>query len=130
MEKRAFSLSETKVLLELIQKHKEKIENKSTDAMTSSEKKKAWEVLVIEYNSQGMSPRSSTTLQNKWKQLKKFSKKTVAAERRAYLQTGGGPAEKTPKFLPESLQQLVEGIMSSVSMKGNENSYDSNAGKI
>lgn len=74
-----FSKAEEELLVELVVKRREIIENKKTDAVMWKEKEASWKELTTEFNCIGLLvPRTSEQLQLKYKNLKKVVRKKNA----------------------------------------------------
>lgn len=77
-----FSKSEEELLVELVKKYQQVIENKKTDAIMWKDKEACWVKLSAEFNSQGLLvPRTVGQLQLKYKNLKKIVRKKSATIR-------------------------------------------------
>ena len=65
-EKRVRSANTTAVeremVLQLVQKYKDVIENKRTDAVTSAHKEKVWQRIATEFNATGVSKKEAKQL--------------------------------------------------------------------
>ncbi|CAH2039494.1 unnamed protein product, partial [Iphiclides podalirius] len=71
-----FSKEETKALVNIIEKYKSIILNKSTSAAASHSKEAAWNTIAKMFNSQGFKySRSADTLKTKWENLKREARK-------------------------------------------------------
>lgn len=118
-----FSNQEVQLLIQLINEHKNIIENNFTDGMSLQEKDKAWQLIhkVFNCSSQEVS-RSVTHLKSKWSNLKKDARKYNAVQNKQKYITGGGP-RKVHKN--ENCEMVISIIGYSVT--GYNNLYDSDA---
>ena len=77
-----FCKTEEELLVELVKKYEQVIENKKTDAVMWKEKESCWTELAAEFNSVGLLvPRTVVQLQLKYKNLKKVVRKKSATIR-------------------------------------------------
>lgn len=83
-----FTTEEKDLLVELVTKYKEVIENKRTDAVSQKQKKRAYQMLSNEYNSQSTRPRTAASLKVCWENIKKRSRKAQAKEKASIFKTG------------------------------------------
>ncbi|XP_036335064.1 uncharacterized protein LOC118745632 isoform X2 [Rhagoletis pomonella] len=123
-----FSTSEVSFLLELVELNKNVLEWKETDRVCAEEKLKVWKEIEIEFNSKfSQVYRSSKVLKTKYENVKKDSKKRLAAERRDIYKTGGGTRASIPST-------TIDGKMLSIcqpeQIAGNEAIYDDDALEI
>lgn len=95
------------VLIKIIKKHKNVIENKKTDYVTNIEKKRAWKAVTQEFNAQTTIPRSEQQIKTCFNNIKKKYRQDLAAQKRDVFQTGGGPSTVTVHENPD-LAELVE----------------------
>ncbi|KAK4885155.1 hypothetical protein RN001_001426 [Aquatica leii] len=86
-----FSADEKESLKILVKKYKDILENKKTDCVSVSQKKKTWIQLAVEYNSLAEnSSRTPQQLKKCWENLKNKRKMELSLEKRERLTTGGG----------------------------------------
>ncbi|KAJ8950543.1 hypothetical protein NQ314_007852 [Rhamnusium bicolor] len=85
-----YSLEEKNVLLQLVQKYKNIIENKKTDASSNAEKESIWRKIYAEFNSVAPNniERDVTSLKKAYLNMKKTVRKEIAEERLSILKTG------------------------------------------
>jgi len=72
-ERTPYTQKEKLLLTSLLDRHKNVIENKKTDANTIQEKQREWEIIAQEYNAQASIinvKRSSSQLKKLWNNLK------------------------------------------------------------
>ncbi|XP_065304931.1 myb/SANT-like DNA-binding domain-containing protein 3 [Dermacentor albipictus] len=99
-----FTEEEKDLLQDLINKYKDVIENKRTDAVSLSAKAKAWEILCAEYNSRPfVRARDAKQLKNLWNNMKQRWKREKAKQIRDVMATGGGPP---PQPIEDRLAQV------------------------
>nr|CAI5840972.1 unnamed protein product [Callosobruchus analis]CAI5840974.1 unnamed protein product [Callosobruchus analis] len=70
MEKKVFTTSEKALLLNLVDKFKDLIENKKTDGATLEKKKEAWEKVTRLFNANSETQRQCKQLRKFWDNLK------------------------------------------------------------
>lgn len=88
-----FGPTEIRVLMDMVFKFRDIIENKKTDAITNKEKDVAWTKVADLFNAaSGVAIRSSKTLRLKYESIKKNTKKKAAHNRQELYKTGGGEA--------------------------------------
>ncbi|KAH7959120.1 hypothetical protein HPB49_008352 [Dermacentor silvarum] len=96
MERRKinFTDEERTILMDLMDRHRDVLECKKTDAVSIHAKKK-WEKLADEFNSNhNVRPRTSKQLKKCWDNLKEKLRRAKAEDTRELFKTGGGtPAE-------------------------------------
>lgn len=91
-----FSDSETRVIIELVDKYKDIIECKKTDTEVNRKKIAIWKSIEKEFNSlSGQTFRDAKALRNKYENLKKRAKKKAADNKAQKMGTGGGPSQET-----------------------------------
>ena len=73
-----FTKEELELLVELVYKNKDVIENKRTDAVIWKEKEEAWKQIEMEFNSCSLGPRTVEQLKFKYKGMKKDLRKKSA----------------------------------------------------
>ncbi|CAG4965236.1 unnamed protein product [Parnassius apollo] len=116
-----FCASEKGILIELILKYKDVVENKKTDAVTIAHKNEGWKVLTEEFNSlSSFNVRNTDQLRTCWDNLKRTTRKDKAATKEIFL-TGGGRPNHPP---PGPLQEQVE-ILLGPTLDGLANEFDS-----
>ncbi|XP_028156694.1 uncharacterized protein LOC135084378 [Ostrinia nubilalis] len=94
-----FNNAEVQLLVSLVDKHKQVIENKKTDAVTNKDKDAVWKKIETSFNSCGISTsiRTWKTLKLKYEGIKKVTKKKSSLQRQEMYRTGGGPSN-APDF--------------------------------
>lgn len=104
-----FTKSEVELLMELVVKFKDIIENKKTDRVHWNQKSAAWVTIEKEFNlKSGGACRTPSVLKTKYENIKKTCKQKYAAEKRTFYQTGGGPGEKI-KF--DNVDEMVSDLL-------------------
>lgn len=83
-----FSSTEKLLLIEIITKYKNIIENKRTDAVYTKEKGTCWDEISKQFNSESNIFRDVLTLKNCWENLKKKTRKYYAEEKQNLYKTG------------------------------------------
>ncbi|CAG4967965.1 unnamed protein product [Parnassius apollo] len=117
-----FCASEKGILIELILKYKDVVENKKTDAVTIAHKNEGWKVLTEEFNSlSSFNVRNTDQLRTCWDNLKRTTRKDKAATKKEIFLTGGGRPNHPP---PGPLQEQVE-ILLGPTLDGLANEFDS-----
>ncbi|KYQ53572.1 UPF0439 protein C9orf30 like protein [Trachymyrmex zeteki] len=98
-----YTTLEKKILIEILKKYSNVIENKKTDSTTLKEKDKTWNIITEEYNSSSnvTEERSIQQLKKLWANMKATQRNILTKERQARLGTGGGPEEKVPEIDPD-----------------------------
>ncbi|KAG5894798.1 hypothetical protein JTB14_008289 [Gonioctena quinquepunctata] len=107
----SFSVEEQLRLLDLINKEKNIIENKTTNKFTNDEKDKAWQRVTAAFNALALHRRNMDQLKSKYDNLKTKTRKVVAAQRTYIKGTGGGPPV-TDKFDP-----VIENVLKIINIK-------------
>ncbi|KAG5864206.1 hypothetical protein JTB14_010014 [Gonioctena quinquepunctata] len=107
----SFSVEEQLRLLDLINKEKNIIENKTTNKFTNDEKDKAWQRVTAAFNALALHRRNMDQLKSKYDNLKTKTRKVVAAQRTYIKGTGGGPSV-TDKFDP-----VIENVLKIINIK-------------
>lgn len=119
-----FTNSECEILLSLVEKHINIIENKQTDAVMWKEKNRIWDLLTIEFNSLSKETvRTAKMLRTKYDLMKKMAKKELAEEREL-LKTGDGPPKRISSFT-NRIRQLIN-----MSVEGLSNSLNSDTAEV
>uniref|UniRef100_A0AAR5NYL1 Regulatory protein zeste n=1 Tax=Dendroctonus ponderosae TaxID=77166 RepID=A0AAR5NYL1_DENPD len=79
-------------LLELVAFHKDVIENKKTDAVSTQEKQSTWEKITGEFNAicPATIPRTTATIRKFYNNQKEDIRKRIANQKKELYQTGGG----------------------------------------
>jgi len=72
-----FCKTEEELLIELVKKYEQIIENKKTDAVVMKESKACWVQVAEEFNSVVFTPRTIVQLQQKYSNLKKVLRKSA-----------------------------------------------------
>lgn len=84
-----FSVNEKEILIHLVSKHKDVVENKKTDAVTTACKNKGWKQLTEEFNSiSSFCVRNSDQLKTCWDNIKRTTRKEKANTRKETFLTG------------------------------------------
>lgn len=115
-----FNDEEVNLLMILVEKYKDTIENKKTDAVMWKQKQRVWELLTQEFNAVNGSHRYTKNIRCKYENLKKTAKKKFALEKNNIYKTGGGVDPPVPiTNVDEKIKTLI-----SVSLEGLENPGD------
>ncbi|KAL1488997.1 hypothetical protein ABEB36_014776 [Hypothenemus hampei] len=109
-----FNKNEIDLLVSLVEKYSSVIECKKSDAVEWTKKNEVWEILTKEFNNHDniKQRRNSKSLKEKWKNIKKESKKKFANEKLEYYKTGGGQLiqininENDLKFIARSSSEV------------------------
>ncbi|XP_047543106.1 uncharacterized protein LOC125075409 [Vanessa atalanta] len=110
------------ILVHLVTKYKDLIENKKTDAVTTAIKNEGWKKLAEEFNClSSFYVRNVEQLKTCWDNIKRTTRKDKAATKKNNLLTGGGRSDIPP---PGPLQGQVE-VLLGPTLDGLENPYDS-----
>lgn len=120
-----YTTGEKELLLSLVSKYKDIIENKKTDGVSLNEKIKTWDDITREFNGQAPNSiyRSVESLKKFYDNQKKTLRKRVGEERKDMYTTGGG----TAKTHTDSLDDLLLSIINEKTVFGLKNPFDSNA---
>ncbi|XP_063828327.1 uncharacterized protein LOC135077687 [Ostrinia nubilalis] len=119
-----FSSNEKEILIELITKFKDLVENKKTDAVTSANKNEGWRKLTEEFNSlSSFSVRNTEQLKTCWDNIKRTTRKDKARTKKELFLTGGGRPNLPPT---EPFLGQVE-VLLGPTLSGLENPFDSDA---
>lgn len=105
-----FTYNEKEVLLNIIYKYKNIIENKKTDSVSCEEKSRAWEKITGEFHTRAPNccKRSIDSLKKFYDNQKKEIRKIVAEEKKEIVLTGGG---SLPKQKRDSIIDLGETVL-------------------
>ncbi|CAH1099699.1 unnamed protein product [Psylliodes chrysocephalus] len=119
-----FSHAEQSILLNIISKYKNKIENKKTDSVSVTEKNRTWEKIQEEFNALAPdhSYRAAVMLKKFYENKKKNVRKVAALEKTEIIKTGGGPP---PNIKKDSNHDLILGLMNVKTVYGLDNEFDS-----
>lgn len=120
-----FSLNEKTLLLNILYKFKDIIENKKTNSQSWREKDDAWQKVTDRFNSQTPEtyPRTKEALRKYYDNIKKNVRKEVADEKQEVFKTGGGVV----RCVPNPVKDLALGLMNSKVVTGLANEFDSDA---
>ncbi|XP_069674522.1 myb/SANT-like DNA-binding domain-containing protein 3 [Periplaneta americana] len=100
-EHKLYTAEEKLLLIDLVGKHKI-LEDKRTDIISLSKKKKTWEDVCNAYNEEAnVTKRTVQQLKKCWVNIKSKRKKELAHETRERLKTGGGPPPDNTTEFPE-----------------------------
>lgn len=103
-----FSRSECECLVTLIEKYKDILECKKTDATTWKKKEVTWSRVANELNAVYATGRTAKMLRAKYDNLKKLAKKDYAQAKTEAMQTGAGlPVDRKPDELLERVKALI-----------------------
>jgi hypothetical protein len=109
------STASRQLLVEVMPRYINIIENRATLNRTSGDKDRAWEELTLHYNTvAGQGSKTQKQLRDMWRNMKAKAKTDVAEYRRLSRGTGGGPApqlngisELVVNLIPQQLYGLV-----------------------
>lgn len=116
-----FTSEEKLLLLQIIKKYKNVIENKSSGTTTWKDKEKVWKKIETEFNSSTTIFRSIEVLKRFYNNQKKQTRKQAATDRIQVSGTGGGPylgVTNDPVF------DLTMAIINKKSVYGLSNKHD------
>ncbi|KAF5294243.1 hypothetical protein FQR65_LT10829 [Abscondita terminalis] len=103
---------EKTILLEIINKYRDRIENKKTDAVSVAQRKAAWQIVASEFNSNSScNSKTPLQIQKVWENMKSRRRKELGIEKRLRMKTGGGPPEGEIKESP------IDGIIDVVDIE-------------
>ncbi|XP_023311269.1 uncharacterized protein LOC111691949 [Anoplophora glabripennis] len=116
-----FTNSETRLLVELVLKRAEILENKKTDAAMWHQKNIAWAEITKQFNAEsGTIPRTDKMLKTKYEGLKRLVRKKHAKNKYEQYWTGGG----TFTFIPYTdYEEKLLGIIA-ISVEGLPSIHD------
>lgn len=86
--------AEKNIFFEIVVQHKDVIFNKKTDANSASSKKEMWDTITHQFNSLGLTKRTSDQLKTCYKNASALLKKDLAADKSESFKTGGGSSAK------------------------------------
>ncbi|XP_017473643.1 PREDICTED: uncharacterized protein LOC108364469 [Rhagoletis zephyria] len=115
-----FTSAEETLLISLAEQHAMILENKRTDAVFCEEKKKVWEKIDVAFEAQMGVKRGPKNLREKYENLKRKARKSLAEERREMYKTGGGQFRSYTDSNTDRLAALM-----GQSATGLSNSFDS-----
>ncbi|PSN46171.1 hypothetical protein C0J52_16094 [Blattella germanica] len=110
-KKKFFTAEEKTYITDLVCSYKDIIENKKSDVVSTTAKRRKWQEIADEYNLTGQySKRSAEQLKKCWENMKTKRKSELAVEKRQRMFTGGGPCS-SPRIDDEpQLDSLIESI--------------------
>lgn len=121
-----FSSEEKILIINIITKYKDVVENKKTDTVSLNEKTAAWNKITDEFNA--ISPnnifRTPESIKKFFNNKKKEVRKIAAEEKKEITLTGGGIAQK---FVKDSSHDLVLSLINKKSVYGLNNPFDSDS---
>lgn len=108
-----YTADEMSLLLNLVAKFKEIVENKKTDHVTWMEKKFTWKKIenLLNASSTNNTYRSADSLKKHYENKKSSVKKEVATEKILMLKTGGGSYVPKPDPLKDLTLQVMNPVM-------------------
>ena len=110
-QKRAAFLTQhekSNLVLELVHKYKDVIENKRTDGLSSQQKNNGWKLICREFNaSDRVTKRNVEQLKKCWSNTKQRCRKEKAQRWRYASGTGGGGPSSPPDPLLEKVDALL-----------------------
>ncbi|VEN37510.1 unnamed protein product [Callosobruchus maculatus] len=121
-----FTEQEKSLIINLVAKYKDIIENKKTDGVTNLEKNKTWAKITLEFNaiSPGNNNRSVEQLKRFYENKKKELRKKTAERKILLGKTGGGPPPDDSK---ENYEDLLLSITNEKTVFGLPSQYDGDA---
>lgn len=103
------SSQQRKLLISLVKKYKQIVENKKTDMVTNLQKKECWEKISCEFNAaQVGGNKTGKQLKTCFNNIKLRYKKEASEKKRDLYQTGGGPSRVNDFVEDPDLGELVE----------------------
>lgn len=116
-----FTDDDVKILVSLVKKYSDVIECKKSDTVTWQEKLKTWDAITKElFNITGVN-RNAKSLREKYKNLKKVTRKKFADQKNETHKTGGGtPSAINISTMDEELKDIL-----GESVTGLNNDFDS-----
>lgn len=116
-----FSNQEECTLVRLVKNYRDVIECKKTDSEANLQKKATWKQIASIFNASGAGTyRDENTLQRKYQNLKKSTKKKFAEEKRAITATGGG---KPPNVEISQIENDIKEMLG-YQIVGRESAFD------
>uniref|UniRef100_A0A6P7GWF4 Regulatory protein zeste n=1 Tax=Diabrotica virgifera virgifera TaxID=50390 RepID=A0A6P7GWF4_DIAVI len=126
MDKKAkrinYTPDEKNLLAQLVHANKDVVENKTTNAVSNTEKDEAWNRIAIQFNEMNHVHRDESSLRKQWSNIKQDLRKKAAESRRQLYKTGGGPPET--KFKDEAM--ILE-VVNTKTISGLDNINDCDA---
>ncbi|KAF5276401.1 hypothetical protein FQR65_LT16349 [Abscondita terminalis] len=93
-----YTSDEKNLLVTLVDKYKDKVENKKTNGISNKEKEAIWASIADEFNSKALNVyRDSNALRKQWANYKQDARKAAAKQRHSLYKTGGGPVDRYVK---------------------------------
>ncbi|CAH1114919.1 unnamed protein product [Psylliodes chrysocephalus] len=122
-----YALEERRVLTELVEKYKDIIENKETNAGSNLQKDQTLKAIEKLFNSKNVNVyRDASSLRKQWAHIKMETRKKAALERQEMYTIGGGTL-KNGSCSSTNNDDLVLSIVNNKIITGLENPYDSDA---
>ncbi|KAG5870837.1 hypothetical protein JTB14_033010 [Gonioctena quinquepunctata] len=114
-----FISKEKTILVCLVKKYKDILENKKTDNKINKNKVECWKQIESEFNNEsGQISRDTLTLRKKYENLERRTKKKFSDEKFYASGTGEGPSEKPPDIadidleIKQILAERINGFLS------------------
>ncbi|XP_069684686.1 myb/SANT-like DNA-binding domain-containing protein 3 [Periplaneta americana] len=104
-----FSQFENDILIDIITKYKQVIENKKTDGISIKEKDETWKKVEADFNSiAGVTLRNHENLKTYYENVKRKTRKMYAEEKVQLYKTGGGSFKPSSSGSMEKVMALIE----------------------
>lgn len=104
-----FSAIEVDMLLELVKDHKDILECKKTDKISSDGKINCWKKISEKFNATNQVFKSVESLKSKYENLKKAAKKNFAMDKLEIYKTGGGSkARPNANDVDQKVMEIVQ----------------------
>ncbi|XP_066596928.1 myb/SANT-like DNA-binding domain-containing protein 3 [Prorops nasuta] len=117
-----FTNDEKIILIDIIDKYKNIIENKTSNKFSLHDKEKTWYKILKEFNKQFRDKRHLKSLQNMWNNLKREARKHFGDLKRETYLTGGGVSKIKCNIIYEKVYNII-----SLSIDGLYNSFDNDS---
>jgi Myb/SANT-like DNA-binding domain len=118
-----YTTEDKALLVDLVFKYKNIIENKQTDGVNSIKKTEAWKKICEEFNSVSLVTRDYMSLKNCYEGVKKTTKKDASKDKIRIFKTGGGTSPPQISCTGEKILALLGPSISPLT-----NPFDSDAG--
>ncbi|XP_067622099.1 myb/SANT-like DNA-binding domain-containing protein 3 [Eurosta solidaginis] len=115
-----FSSAEETLLISLAEQHASILENKKTDAVFCEQKRKVWEQIDRAFEAQMGVKRGAKNLKEKYENMKRKARKSLAEERQEIYRTGGG---RNRSYVDPNTERLA--ALLGQTATGFANSFDS-----
>ncbi|KAG7305915.1 hypothetical protein JYU34_008467 [Plutella xylostella] len=110
-------------LSQLLEADEELRNGKFTATFSKKTASERWEKIALELNSLTGAKKSGKEWRTTWGDMKTYTKKKYAGQRRSMQRTGGGP----PDIQPEAVDQIILSTISESALSGHSDSQESSA---